>query len=204
MSNRFALILSFESLSVDSRCLVTAYLLYHIVFRLSSTFLKFFEKVFFRKLSLPAKLFSNLHKVLVARLTSDTIFKLLCRSFDSCLMRQLDYNTTPFDKCQHLNLCFSCMTIFKRIFQIIPVDLFMYVIICPDSCLSIIQSALTTNIMIQAGSIIPDILQRYPSRLFRNRLYTKGQRLPCQEHRHIPSTNGFCRQHLRHRCAAYF
>ena len=38
--DRFALVLSSESLSV------TAYLLYHTVFRLSSTFLKFFEKVF--------------------------------------------------------------------------------------------------------------------------------------------------------------
>ena len=117
MSNRFALILSFESLSVDSRCLVTAYLLYHIVFRLSSTFLKFFEKVFFRKLSLPAKLFSNLHKVLASRLTSDTIFKLLCRSFDSRLTRQLDYNITDGMFCQHFfskKLFFILLSVLQR------------------------------------------------------------------------------------------
>ena len=100
MSNRSALKLSFESLSVGSRRLVTAYLLYHTVFRLSSTFLKLFWKSFFRKLSLPAKLFSNLHKVLASRLTSDTIFKLLCRSFDSRLTRQLNYNTTVGNNCQ--------------------------------------------------------------------------------------------------------
>ena len=122
MSNRFALVLSFESLSVGSHCLVTAYLLYHTIFRLSSTFLKLFEKVFFRKLSLPAKLFSNLHKVLAARLTSDTIFKLLCRSFDSCLTRQLDYNTTSPDKCQHVFCCsesiFTYLTVLERLCNI--------------------------------------------------------------------------------------
>ena len=112
MSNRFALRLSSESFSV------TAYLLYHTVFRLSSTFLKFFEKVFWEiflwKLSLPPKLFSILHKVLAVRLTSNTIFKLLCGVSTWCLTRQLSYNTTSFDKCQQYFLQFGDLSIFLQ------------------------------------------------------------------------------------------
>ena len=85
---------------------MTALLLYHVVFGLSSTFLKFFEKSFFRKLSLPAKLFRNLHKFPDQTLATDTNFKLLCGVLTCCLTRQLDYNIIAGNKCQHLILRF--------------------------------------------------------------------------------------------------
>ena len=80
---------------------VTAGLLYHVVFCLSSTFFKVFWD-FFRKRNASVKTLSKLSKVTPLTLANDTIFKILCLSFDLRLTRQLDYNTTPNYKCQHL------------------------------------------------------------------------------------------------------
>ena len=80
---------------------VTAWLLYHVVFCLSSTFFKVFWD-FFQKRNASVKILGKLSKVAPLALTNDTIFKVLCLSFDFRLTRQLCYNTTIAGICQHL------------------------------------------------------------------------------------------------------
>ena len=67
-------------------------------------FLKFFEKVFWGSFQLLNKLFATLHKLFPSGLCIDTIFKLLDRrltwGLNSCLTRQLVYNTTGRKICQ--------------------------------------------------------------------------------------------------------
>ena len=97
--------LSWKAVSfVDSRCLATALLLYHVVSFLSRGFLKFFEKVFWGSFQLLNKLFVSLHKLFPSGLCIDTIFKLLDRrltwGLNPCLTRQLVYNTTGRRICQ--------------------------------------------------------------------------------------------------------
>ena len=68
-------------------------------------FVKYFFKVFwdfFQKRNASVKILGKLSKIAWRTLTNDTIFKVLCLSFDLRLTRQLDYIIIPCDKCQHL------------------------------------------------------------------------------------------------------
>ena len=102
---------------------VTAWLLYHVVFCLSSTFFKVFWD-FFQKRNASVKTLGKLSKVTPLTLTNDTIFKVLYRHAGFVVSagnaghavwpanksrfvarratRQLCYNTTIAGICQHI------------------------------------------------------------------------------------------------------